>query len=262
MLTVRSPPIHQEQSESEMNKTKISLVAILAIILLVSFGAIRVATNQLTVQAQETESTQKQKEHSKLYKEYKRDQKLPVLAATATDDVTIIEGVGQKVFQPDAPRHNFQTLINGLACNSDAVVIGVVKNKISQLTENEEFIFTDYELLVEDVLKDNPAVPIQKNTSIIITRPGGTIQINNRKVSALDETFKPLDVEGRYLLFLRFIPVTGAYKASSSTGSYQLKNNKTIKLTEESLTPELETGNDVGAFITDIRHAITGVCNN
>jgi hypothetical protein len=219
-------------------------------------------TNQSAVQAQETESTQKQKEHSKLYKEYKRDQKLSALAATATDDVTIIEGIGQKVFQPNAPRLNFKTLINELACKADAVVIGVVKNKTSQLTENEEFIFTDYELLVEDVLKDNPAVPIQKNTSIIITRPGGTIQINNRKVSALDEAFKPLGVEGHYLLFLRFIPVTGAYKASSSTGSYQLKTNKIFKLTEESLPPKLETGHDAGAFIIDVRRAINGVCNN
>ena len=138
----------------------------------------------------------------------------------------------------------------------------MVKSKSSQLTENGEFVFTDYEVMVEDVLKDNPAAPIQPNANITITRPGGTVQLNGHNITALDEAFKPLNVEGHYLLFLRFIPATGAYKAVSSAGTYELKENKIIKLTEEPLPLGLETGHDAGAFITGVRRALTGACNN
>lgn len=244
-----------------MNKAKIRLLVIL-VILLTSFGVIRLIATKSTVLAQGTIPTQIQKEHRKLYKEYRRDRKLPDIAATATSNLEVREGVGQKIFQPNSPRFDFQTFINNLACDADAVIVGVIKSKSSQLTEDENFIFTDYQLLVQDVLKNNIAAPIQNNTSIIITRPGGTVQINGRNVTAVDESFNPLDIEGRYLLFLRFIPNTGSYKASISTGSYQLKNNKTIKLTEESLPSELETGHDAGAFVNDIRRTITGICNN
>lgn len=244
-----------------MNKTKFGLLTTLVITLSVGFGALRGATHQ-SVSAQKQEPTEKQKEHRKLYKEYKREQTLPVLAETATSDITVIEGVGQKVFQPDGPRLGFQTFIKHLSCHADAIVIGVINNKASQLTENEAFTFTDYEMSVEDVLKNNPASPIQKNTSITLTRPGGTVLINGRRITAVDEAFKPLDVGERYLLFLQFIPQTRAYKSSGGADSYQLKNNRTIKLTEESLPPELETVRESGAFITDIRNNINGGCNN
>lgn len=212
--------------------------------------------------AQQRDTTEKQKEHSKLYKQYKRDRKLPAIAATANDDVTIVEGVPQKIFQPGSPRFTPETFINKLGCNSDAVVIGVIKDRTSQLTENEEFVFTDSDLLVEDVLKNNSLALIQKGTLITVTRPGGTVQINGRKVRVVDEAFKPFDVEGTYLLFLRFIPATGAYRSAGSAGSYELRNEKTLKLTEESLLPTLENGRDARLFIGDVRRSIAGTCSN
>lgn len=202
------------------------------------------------------------KEHSKLYKQYnRRERKLTELAATATSDFAVVEGVPQRAFRPDSPRLDSRSLIQQLTCKADAVVSGVVKSKTSQLTEDENFIFSDYDVLVEGVLKNNPAAPIQPNTRLSVTRPGGTVRLNGLNVSARDEVYRRLDVGSRYLLFLQYVPVAGTYSASDSGGGFELKGNKISKLTEESLPLGLETDDDAGALLANVSQAASGGCD-
>lgn len=91
-----------------------------------------------------------------------------------------------------------------------------MKDRSSDLTAKETFIFTDYTLLVEGVLKNNPAAELNPGDSIIVTRPGGTLILDGRKVKAVDGDYPPLRMAGRYLLFLRFISQTGAYSGLST----------------------------------------------
>lgn len=223
--------------------------------------AASVAAMTFTGQNQKTrmskvELTARQKLHSKLYKDYRLGKKLPELAQeTPEHDVAVIRGVPGKMFNPDTPRPEFQTYLKNLTCDSDAVVVGVINKQASELTEDEDFIFTDYDLIVEQVLRDNPVTSIRPGTNLTITRPGGIMQINNKEVRALDETLDLLTTGNRYLLFLKYLPVTDSYEAFNSNGSFQITGNEITKLTQEPLPQKLESGRSAASLFSDIASA-------
>lgn len=202
------------------------------------------------------------KEHSKLYKEFRGSKKLrETVAQTSRGEVAVINEIPDKVYDPNAPRFDLDNFLSNMSCKADAVIIGTVKDQSSQLTEDEDFIFTDYALTVEQILKNKDGMPLQQNGTIIITRPGGTIQLEGKKVRALDEALEPFQTGGRYLLFLEFIPSTGAYKAFNSRGSFQISNNRILKLTKESLPASLDRSQDSESFVSEIRKAIAVPCD-
>lgn len=216
--------------------------------------------NQKT-QASEGKLTEKQKEHRKLYKDFRLGKKLPELAAeTPETEVAVIRGLPGKVFNPDSPRFDFSSFLKNLACDADAIVIGVINNQSSQLTEDEDFIFTDYDMAIEQVLKDNPVPSIQPGSDLTITRPGGIVQLNNKEVRALDESLEPLKTGSRYILFLKYIPATDSYKAFYSNGSFQISDSRIIKLSQESLPQQLESGRNAESLFSDIRKTIVIPC--
>ena len=116
---------------------------------------------------------------------------------------------------PDTPEHYF----GQIAAASDAVIRGLVTNKSSQLTPNASFVFTDYEMAVTEVLSNNPVSPVEVGHSIVVTASGGKILLNGVVIIVVDEGFKPLPLDRDLVLFLRYIPETGAYQA---TGALQI----------------------------------------
>jgi hypothetical protein len=194
----------------------------------------------------------RQKEHAKRYKGYKSGKKLRDLTA-ATGDVMLRREVGTQGGDPNEAPFDFQKFLREMADEADAVVVGTVKNKSSQLTEDEDYVFTDYDLTAVEVLKDNAAAPIEPNKGIVVTRPGGTILLDGRIVEALDESFQPLRKNDQYLLFLRFIPSTGAYEALNSKAGFRIGADKINKLTKEPLA--FDDAN-VAAFINEVRAAV------
>jgi hypothetical protein len=195
--------------------------------------------------------TQQQKEHSKLYKQYKTGKKLRDLTETV-GDVSLRRDVGTQGSDYNEGGLDLQKFLQSMTVDADAIVIGTVKNKSSQLTEDEDYVFTDYELSIDEVLKDNPQAPIREHGKITITRPGGTILLNGHVVEALDESFQPFRKGVQYVLFLRFIPSTGGYQALNSRASFQLEDNKVNKLTKEQFTFD---NSDVSAFVQQVRAA-------
>jgi hypothetical protein len=105
------------------------------------------------------------------------------------------------------------------------------------------------------VLKDNPAAHVAPQTRLTVTRPGGKVALNGREITAIDRSFKRLAVGGRYLLFLRFIPATGAYQALNEKGSFEIDNNKIAVLSE---LPDavFSSERDAASFINEVRTAI------
>jgi hypothetical protein len=118
-----------------------------------------------------------------------------------------------------------------LASKSQAVIQGKVTDKVSQVTQNGAFIFTDYSVLVTEVYKDNAAAPITKGASITVTRPGGKVLLDGVIAKASDKKFPPLPAGRQVILYLQFIPETGAYKATAPTGSFELSHNTLTPLT-------------------------------
>lgn len=161
--------------------------------------------------------TWKQKEHGKLFKRGGR--KVSDLLAAQRGDITLGADPPLQIdtgeAAPSAP------LLEGAVCNADAVVVGTLAEESAFLNEDETFVFTEYRLDAAEVIRNNAAAPIKPGDSLTIVRDGGTVRLDGRAVRALTADFEPFKTGGRYVLFLRHVPATGAYLAYLY-GSFEL----------------------------------------
>lgn len=77
---------------------------------------------------------------------------------------------------------------------------------------------------------------------------------------AVDRTAKPFRVGDKYLLFLRYLPATGAYLASEGPSSFKLEEGKVVTLTEDPRYEDFQKGRDVVSFIKDVHAAVASCC--
>lgn len=217
-------------------------------------------TDDEATQVQEGVMTEKQRQHSKLYKDRGIGKKLTDIART-NGSATIIVEPPMPTYYPDSPTLTSGQYLKELACKADAIVIGKVVHKTSQLTEEEDFVFTDYEVSIEEIVKDNPASQIGTNTNITMTMPGGVVRLDGRVISARLAAQHPFNIGSRYLSFLRYIPESGSYTAINSRGSFLLQNGKVNKMTEGPLVRALEN-RDEPQLISELREAVTQGCGS
>jgi hypothetical protein len=121
--------------------------------------------------------------------------------------------------QPEIPEDYFRRF----AQESDAIIRGRVTGKISQMTEDNSFLFTDYDVLVLDVFKNNLIAPIERGQAITFTSLGGKIVMDEvvMKAGGDGEVLYPVNAQD-ILLFLKFIPETGSYKLTRGNGSFEI----------------------------------------
>lgn len=213
---------------------------------------------------QEGVMTEQQRQHAKLFKGYgsvTRGKSLRELVAKQGN----VE-VGRFVEDGILPTSfNQADYLRGSSCKADAVVIAAVKGKASQLTEEGTFTFTDYQVTVEEVLKNNPAASVRAGSDITVTRAGGAVKLNNHTVVATDESEKSLETGGRYLLFLRFIPETGAYRSLSNVvgdDSFQLRGDLIMQVSGKPFPLGAKRATDATAFMNEVRTAAKGSCGS
>lgn len=180
---------------------------------------------------------------------------IPQLLAKTTGDLIvrgfhISEPGGMPVNPPAYPPY----YLTAMACESDAAVVGTTNTGVSHLTSDERFLYTDWAFTVEEVLKDNVKASIAPGSTITVAQPGGTMTIDGRTVRAIEENFRYFEKDGRYLLFLQYLPESNAYEASAENG-FQLKADKVIRLTRNLLHPRLES-KDPQTLILDTRAAV------
>jgi hypothetical protein len=194
---------------------------------------------------QEGVMNEKQRAHSKLYKEYRGNGNIFEDAKKNRDFKYIYIG------EPDT------VSIQSLACEADAVVTGIIQSKSSQVTEGKNFIFTDYEVTVEEIWKDNTATPLDRSALMTVTMPGGAINFNGKVIIAKDASFPPLTIGGRYLFFLAYIPETNLYRPLNSASSFEFKGGRFSEIRKnqivESLAPEVDSNvlaSKVGAALS------------
>lgn len=246
-----------------MKSTAILILAFLAI----GFGLTRKPTNRGGAQDKEAPTliqvgvmSEKQREHSKLYKEYSMGQReIPIQLESGNPNLLI--KMGSPLIFADRTPTTLQSFIENLACKADLIVEGMVKDKFSQLTESKDFIFTDHDFVIDEVLKTDSDGAILPHSKITITRPGGVIQLNGKTAEAVDTSFQPLKTGRRYLLFLSSVPTTGAYKAVNGRSSFEVDQNKIVKLTSENIQLDKDT-TDATAFVSGVRAAILTNCTN
>ena len=226
----------------------LTVMVMAAIATLHSRGQNTSVTKDEPPSAKREKLTLRQREHGKLFDGH-HGPKLRDLAARQQGDISVWEEEPYMVKLPDD--HASQLPFMQFAvCNADAIVIGTLTSETPQLTPSENFIFTDYEMSVEEVIKANVTAPTRTD-KFIVTREGGTLHQGGRTFHADVEGFKPFAVGERYLLFLRYIPKNDAYLAYAN-GSFQLDSNKIIALGK---LPESQP-RDLTAFLSEAQAAV------
>jgi hypothetical protein len=202
--------------------------------------------------------TSRQREHGKLFKH--EGPKLNNIPASAGGDVEVVQDEGYVIELPGTEPN--RPILQSAVCNADAVVVGIIKSKTSQVNEQNNFVFTDHEFAVEEVIKNNSANTIEPNSIITVTRDGGSVNLNGRIFRARREDFKPTLVGERYLFLLRFVPSTGSYIAYGS-GSFHLSANRVKALGGNAQKTILNNGEkDQSKFLSEARFFAGSVCEH
>jgi len=116
--------------------------------------------------------------------------------------------------------------VKRVAKDADLVIVGRVARNISALTEKEAFIFTDSEVVIDQLWKRHLPAKIQYSvgSEITVARPGGTMRIEGHNIKALPSNLVPLRVDGRYLLFLKFLSSSNSFVPIGFEG-FSLEDN-------------------------------------
>src|SRR5262249_12105976 len=208
---------------------------------------------------QQGQMTDRQRIHSRFYSGYRQrmsGKTISDLVAQAKDNspkdrirgVELMIGMEPALTESETPAAYF----GRLARSSDAVVRGTVVKKMSQVTEDGGFVFTDYDFEVREVLKNTGRSSLDNGSVITLTRPGGKIVEDGVIIKVTDHAFTPLPMNRDILLFLQLIEETGSYKATSGTGAFELQGSSVRPLTEEHFPPGVLAG-DVDSFLRTAR---------
>ena len=169
-------------------------------------------------------------------------------------------GEHETIYLPGTPKETLDGFLNRLACRSDAVVLGVVKNKSSHVTEDDTLIYTTNQFLVQSIFKNNPTSPFQTSGVIEVARSGGIVQIDKHRIKIDDYSYEPLKIGNRYLLFLRFVPGAEGYVATSPEGDFMLDGDLYRKLARRPVPEDLEGENDSRKLTDNVSAAIKTGC--
>lgn len=202
--------------------------------------------------------TEKQEIHSKLYGRYDTGNRLQDLLKLDNEPLEIRRSLPFPVGSTGQLRPDDET--RRISCAADAIIVGTIKSSASQITAGQSFLFTDYVLLVQEVLKNNANSLIAQESELSITRPGGAILINDRRVTAIDESFPPLGKGKRYLLFLRYLPETQSFESIETGESYEV-NRGDLRLLKGDSKDVMAASIDLISFVNEIRAAVNRPCN-
>ena len=207
--------------------------------------------------------TEKQKKHSKLFKGYDdvtKGKKLHDMVAEKGD-----VNAGRFVPEQIVPQLTLDQYLNSLACKADAVMIGTVQSASSQIIDEGTFVFTDYQVVAREIVKDNSSSPVLLDHEITVTRSGGAVKLNGHAVRTVDYSQQTLDVGGEYLFFLRFDPLTNDYRSfNNSLGedAFRLRGKKIAQVSSVPLPLGTGVEADVTSFMTAVRNALRDPCSN
>jgi len=144
-----------------------------------------------------------------------------------------VSGCGQELIEPQTPENYFGELLSA----SDAVIHCTATKRTSAITDDEAFIFSDYDVVLEEVLKDKSDKQLRIGATITVTRPGGKIVINGIIIKAHSRGYEPLPLNRPLLLFLKYIPETDVYHATRDVGTFEIEGSSIRSLSMSPYPP-------------------------
>ncbi len=208
--------------------------------------------------------TEKQKKHSRIYHGYEgvtRGKKIAELVRERGD--VELRGPLSEVPRMATPPPVSEILAR-VTCESDAVVTGTVKERSSQLMEAGTFLFSDYEIVVGETLKNSSPAALAPASTVTVTRAGGAVLLNGRFVRAIDWEMAPLEVGERYLLYLKYLPGTAAYRPTYGTAlledTFHLGEKRATQVSRRRLPFGWDQTADVNEFMGQVHTARSDPC--
>lgn len=188
-----------------------------------------------------------EKVHSRLFNKGIFGQITDMLSK-GTGDVHLpcIVGISQHIQVP------FSRQLLALAADSDLVVLAKAETGTSHMSANKDFLYTDWYFVAEEILKNNSYSAVGTDATILVTRPGGKLQVNGRTVYADCPNFLSFANRQQYLLFLRFIPETGAYALHWGSAAFLVSTPRAKRL-DDSDEPEVT---DKDTLLKNVRDAV------
>lgn len=111
------------------------------------------------------------------------------------------------IHDPTLPRTP-EAQLEQAGCRAQAVVVGTVEDLTSFLTEDAQFILTEYTVRIEDTLLGRT---IKRGSTIAYVRSGGSLNLGGKLVTARHNVFPPLAIGQKYVLFLDDIETTDMF---------------------------------------------------
>ena len=111
-------------------------------------------------------------------------------------------------------------------CESGAVLIGHAVNSAHHLSSSQTAVYSDYDFLVEQVVKDNPASSVSPGSHIVLTRLGGSLSLNEGAINYLPASYPAIRAGISYLVFLQYIPASKSYAIVEPLTTFLADSNK------------------------------------
>ena len=243
----------------------VALIAVAVLITSLSFrqqaqDRSKIQQDEPTV-IQEGVMTDRQMVHSSLYKGLGLGVGKKIVDILKTQDGAILEDApaSRIIGGASSSKPTLNERVGRWVCDSDAIITGNVTNKESQLTADGYYVFTDYTINVETVLKNDSKESLHAEGHIIYTGPGGKVLLNSHLVDANFSSMPVLRNGGKYLFFLKAIPTTGAFNAVWSTVPVLATAVKDETAAHQrSLLP---SGVDVDAVVPLIKISVSAPCS-
>jgi hypothetical protein len=239
----------------EKNETPLAVLPMRIGKIIRVFGLVGLLLFPITGLPQTTQSgkpeTEKQKMHSKIWE----NPDVGKLTA-GTGDVPLV-GVGSSTQgYAGASRRDVYHIH---ACHVDAVVVGKVDSQISMMTSDETTIFTDVQISVKRILKDNSQQPLKVGSEITVDRPGGSVSVNGRKFSYTMEGFQNFTVGGEYLLFLNFMNDSKDYYQVGGR-VFEIREGLLLSMDSVVRSIDISKKQDATSALADVAAAVQQPC--
>lgn len=203
-------------------------ITIVSIIMLVIFVALKQQAqtqDDVAVIQQGRRITEREKAYDRAYGRSRHSKSKRLNQARIPGDFDVVVNAYLDSSNPVATKGQ---IIEKRVCNADAVIIGRAEGKTIHLNQEETLVYSEYDVGVQEIIKNNASLPIQTNNIIQITRPGGNIRFKGRLIRFIDGKYTPLTRGNYYLLFLKYVPEVNSFIPPDGGNDYLLDGNRAV----------------------------------
>lgn len=156
------------------------------------------------------------------------------------EDVAFVAPKGMPFFPNDGSSLPPESVLENMTCSANAVVIASVTDLQSDLSHNQSWVFTEYLLHVEQILKNNSVHAVRNDKDLVVTRSGGRVKTaDGHQIRVDDENFPDLRKGATYLLFLKYGNAGGQYTSEDARGTFRVIGGRLEPVSDDHVLAEI-----------------------